>query len=94
MPQKRPSNHLPSGAMQLMPSDMEKLARLLVRALYVATNGQPERWLTPAQVNNSTAQAIALAIDRGWMQTNDDLNVCLTDAGRVLVKVQANGGLP
>ena len=63
----------------------ERSARLLVRALYHATDGEQRWWVLPAKLNDLTKEAIAVAVDRGWMLDRGD-SVCLTDAGRELVR--------
>ena len=63
----------------------ERFARLLVRALYYATDGEPRWWVLPTNLNDMTKEAIAIAVDRGWMLDRGD-SVCLTDGGRDLVK--------
>ena len=62
----------------------EKSARLLVRALYHATDGERRWWVLPTKLNDLTKEAIAVAVDRGWMLDRGD-SVYLTDAGRDLV---------
>jgi hypothetical protein len=42
-------------------------------------------WGLPANPNDLTKEAIAVAVDRGWMLDRGD-NVCLTDAGRELFR--------
>jgi hypothetical protein len=39
----------------------------------------------PTNLNDVTKEAIAVAVDRGWMLDRGD-SVCLTDAARDLVK--------
>jgi hypothetical protein len=68
-----------------MADQSERSARLLVRALYHATDGESRWWVLPPNLNDMTKEAIALAVDRGWMLDRGD-SVCLTDAGRDLVK--------
>ena len=68
-----------------MADQTERAARLLVRALYVATDGEPRWWVLPTNLNDVTKEAIAVAVDRGWMLDRGD-SVCLTDAGRDLVR--------
>jgi hypothetical protein len=68
-----------------MADQSEKSARLLVRALYYATDGEPRWWVLPAKLNDLTKEAIVVAVDRGWMLDRGD-SVCLTDAGRDLVR--------
>jgi hypothetical protein len=50
-----------------------------------ATDGEPRWWVLPANLNDMTKEAIAVAVDRGWMLDRGD-SVCLTDAGRDLVR--------
>jgi len=68
----------------------ERSARLLVRALYRATDGKRRWWVLPANLNDLTKEAIAVAVERGWMLDRGD-SVRLTDAGRNLVRP---GGTP
>jgi hypothetical protein len=68
-----------------MADQTERVARLLVRALFYATEGEPRWWVLPANLNDPTKEAIALAVARGWMLDRGD-SVCLTDAGRDLVR--------
>ena len=68
-----------------MADQSERSARLLVRALYYATDGERRWWVLPANLNEMTKEAIAVAVDRGWMLDRGD-SVCLTDAGRDQVK--------
>ena len=63
----------------------ERFARLLVRALDRATDGEHRWWVLPGKLNDLTKEAIAVAVARGWMLDRGD-SVCLTDAGRDLVK--------
>jgi hypothetical protein len=68
-----------------MADQSERAARLLVRALYYATDGEPRWWVLPTNLNDMTKEAIAIAVDRGWMLDRGD-SVRLTDGGRDLVK--------
>ena len=68
-----------------MAEQSERSARLLVRALHRATDGERRWWLFPANLNEVTKEAIAVAVDRGWMLDRGD-SVCLTVAGRDLVR--------
>jgi hypothetical protein len=63
----------------------ERAARLLVRALYYATDGELRWWVLPAILNDTMKAAIDCAVDRGWL-VERGTSVCLTDAGRDLVK--------
>jgi hypothetical protein len=67
-----------------MVDQSEGFARLQVRALYYATDGESRWWLLPTNTNDVTKEAIAIAVDRGWMLYRGD-SVCLTGAGRELV---------
>ena len=68
-----------------MVEQTEKFARLLVRALYYATDGEARWWVLPTEMNDLTREAVAVAVDRGWMLDRGD-SVCLTHAGQDLVK--------
>ena len=50
-----------------MADQSERSARLLVRALYYATDGELRWWVLPANLNDLTKEAIALAVGRGWL---------------------------
>lgn len=69
----------------LMVDQSDKAARLLVRALYYATDGELRWWVLPTNLNDLTKEAIAVAVARGWMLDRGD-SVCLTDAGRDVVR--------
>jgi hypothetical protein len=68
-----------------MAKESERSARLLVQALDRATDGERRWWVLPANLNDATKEAIAVAVARGWMLDRGD-SVCLTDAGRDLVE--------
>jgi hypothetical protein len=68
-----------------MAKESERSARLLVQALDRATDGERRWWVLPANLNDATKEAIAVAVDRGWMLDRGD-SVCLTDVGRDLVR--------
>jgi hypothetical protein len=68
-----------------MVDQTERAARLLVRAMYRATDGECRWWGVPAKLNDLTKEAIEHAVARGWMLDRGD-SVCLTDAGRDLVR--------
>jgi hypothetical protein len=70
-----------------MVDQTERYARLLVGALYYATDGEPRWWSLRKDLNDPTRAAIDRAVDRGWMLLEGHHNsVCLTDAGRERVK--------
>ena len=73
-----------------MADQTERTARLLVRAMYRATDGERRWWGLPAKLNDFTKDAIAVAVARGWMIDRGD-SVCLTEVGGDLVK---NGSAP
>lgn len=68
-----------------MAGHTERAARLLVRAMYRATDGERRWWGLPTKLNDFTKEAIAVAVARGWMLDRGD-SVCLTAAGRDLAK--------
>lgn len=68
-----------------MGDQKETFGRHLVRALYYATNGEPRWWVLPTDLNAVTKDAVAFAVDRGWMLVSGD-SICLTDSGRDLIK--------
>ena len=68
-----------------MVDQSERSARLLVRALYRATDGERRWWVLPTKLNDQTKEAITVAVERGWMLDRGD-SVRLTDAGRDLAK--------
>jgi hypothetical protein len=45
-----------------MAEDSERSARLLVRALYHATDGERRWWMLPTNLNDMTKEAIAVAV--------------------------------
>lgn len=53
--------------------------------MHRATDGERRWWVLPTKLNDVTKEAIALAVAQGWMLDRGD-RVCLTDAGRDLVK--------
>ena len=68
-----------------MADQAERAARFLMWAMSRATDGEC-RWRgLPTKLNNLTNGASAVAVDLGWMLDRGD-SVCLTDAGRELVK--------
>jgi hypothetical protein len=68
-----------------MVDQSESAARLLVRALFYATDGEQRWWVLPTNVNDLTREAIGLTVQRGWMLDRGD-SVCLTEAARDLVE--------
>ena len=70
-------------------SALEKAAVRIMRKLYEATGGQPQRWESLGNLGAvaSDAAGIAYAVERGWLiaEGNPPHSICLTDAGRTLV---------
>ena len=75
-----------TGRSRLMVDQSEAFARHLVRALDYATDGKPVWWSLPNDLNDAMREAIERAVDRGWILLAGSHSVCLTDAGRDLVK--------
>jgi hypothetical protein len=71
-----------------MVDQSEKYARLLVRALYYATDGKPVWWQLPRDLNDVAREALECAADNGWVLLLDYHSVWLTDAGRDLISTQ------
>jgi hypothetical protein len=70
-----------------MADQSERTARLLVRALYYATDGEPRLVGIAGQPEWPNEGGYRVAVDRGWMVDRGD-SVCLTEAGQDLVKNQ------
>jgi hypothetical protein len=70
-------------------SAIEKTAVRIMRKLYEATGGQPQRWESLGNLGavKSDAAGIAYAIKKGWLigVGEPPHSVCLTEAGRSLV---------
>ena len=70
-------------------SAVEKTAVRIMRKLYEATGGQPQRWesLDNLGVVKADATGIAYAIERDWLIISGGLHsVSLTEAGRQRLK--------
>jgi hypothetical protein len=70
-------------------SAVEKTAVRIMRKLYEATGGQPQRWESLGNLGAvaSDAAGIACAIERDWLIISGGLHsVSLTEAGRRRVK--------
>jgi hypothetical protein len=63
---------------------LDPKARAFVRHLYRATDGRPMAWKMLHGMP-TTAEAVALAVDRGWCEVAGGRIVCLTDEGRAIV---------
>jgi hypothetical protein len=66
--------------------ETESLALQLVRALYDSTDGLAQQWRMLEEFPGMTAEAIELAVARGWMIVEAGHSICLTNAGRRLVE--------
>ena len=71
-----------------MPSKPESLALHIMRALYDSTGGRPMQWRSLAGISDGgeTQDAVQLAVDRGWLLVEGRHSVCLTDAGRQVLR--------
>ena len=70
-------------------SAVEKTAVRIMRKLYEATGGQPQRWESLGNLGTVAADAagIAYAVDRDWLIISGGLHsVNLTEAGRHRLK--------
>jgi hypothetical protein len=66
---------------------VEALARHLVRALYDATNGQPQwRSISGLSTKANSKAVVAFAVEKGWILLEYGHSACLTEAGRRLAK--------
>jgi hypothetical protein len=66
--------------------ETESLALQLVRALYDSTDGLPRQWRMLEELPGMTAEAIVFAVERGWVIVEAGHSICLTGAGRRLVR--------
>ena|SRR5258708_5488843 len=83
-PKRRTSRRRPQKI-----SAVEKTAVRIMRKLYEATGGQPQRWESLGNLGavKSDAAAIAFAVERGWLTISGDLHsVSLTESGRQRLK--------
>jgi len=69
-----------------MPSDTEAMALALIRLLHESTDGDPIQWRTIRQIDGATEGAMALAVERGWLQVDESGAVALTEQGRDLAQ--------
>ncbi len=70
-------------------STLENAALRIMRKLYEATGGQPQRWesLDNLGVVKADAAGIAYAVERDWLIISGGLHsVSLTEAGRQRLK--------
>lgn len=73
-----------------MPSKPKSLALHLMRSLYDATAGRPMQWRSLAGISDvaETREAVQLAVDRGWLLVEGGHSICLTDAGRQVLRAE------
>ena len=69
-----------------MPNDTEAMALALIRLLHEATDGEAMQWQPIRRIDDATDDAVALAIERGWVLVDDSRCVALTDHGRRLAE--------
>jgi len=72
-------------------SAVEKTAVRIMRKLYEATGGQPQRWESLGNLGTvaSDAAGIAYTVERDWLIISGGLHsVSLTEAGRRRVKAR------
>ena len=75
-----------AGLTEDMRSKTETGALRLVRALYDSPDGLPQQWRMLEELDGMTAEAIVFAVARGWVVIEAGHSICLTDAGRRLVR--------
>jgi Mn-dependent DtxR family transcriptional regulator len=66
--------------------ETEAMALALIRILHEATDGDSMQWRTIRRLDGATDDAVALAVERGWLQHDDSGQVALTEAGRELAE--------
>lgn len=69
-----------------MPNDTEAMALALIRLLHEATHGQARQWQPIRRIDDATEEAVAFAVERGWVLIDDSHRVALTDHGRRLAE--------
>jgi hypothetical protein len=69
-----------------LPSDTETLALHLVSTLHDSTDELPQQWRMLEELEAPTMDAIMYAITRGWVIVEAGNSICLTAAGRRLMK--------
>jgi hypothetical protein len=77
-----------SGVRFAMASKAKKLTLHIMRTLYVSTGGRPQQWRSLAGLSDGgeTQEAVQLAVDHGWLLIEDGHSICLTDAGRQVLR--------
>jgi hypothetical protein len=70
----------------LLDVEAESLALQLVGALYNSTDGLPQQWRMLEELDGATNSAAIYAFTRGWIIIEGGHSICLTDAGRRLVR--------
>ena len=69
-----------------MPNETEAMALALIRLLREVTHGQSMQWRTIRRIDCATDGAVALAVERGWLERDDSGRVALTNAGLELAE--------
>ena len=69
-----------------MPNDTEAMALALIRLLHEATDGEAMQWQPLGRIDDATDDAVALAVERGWVLVDDGPRIALTDLGRRLAE--------
>jgi len=69
-----------------MPNDTEAMALALIRLLHEATGGEEMQWRTIRRIDGGTDDAVALAVERGWVLVDASRRIALTDHGRQLAE--------
>jgi len=69
-----------------MSNDTEAMAMALVRLLHEAADGEALEWQPIRRIDDATEDAVALAVERGWILIDDGRRVALTQHGRRLAE--------
>lgn len=64
-----------------MSNDTEAMALALVRLLHEATGGTATQWRKIRRINGATEDAVAHAVQRGWVLVDASRGIALTDLG-------------
>jgi hypothetical protein len=69
-----------------MPNDTEAMALAFIRLLHEAAPGHARHWQPIRRIDDATEEAVAFAIERGWVLIDGNRRVALTDHGRRLAE--------
>jgi hypothetical protein len=64
-----------------MPNDTEAMALALIRLLHEATGGTEMQWRKIRRIDGATDDAVALAVQRGWVLVDASRGIALTEGG-------------